>query len=75
MGTELPPKRAQPPNYRSMSIVAMQTAGWIQVPIGTEVGLGPDDSVRWGRAPPPLKKGGTAPNFRFMSLVAKGSPI
>jgi len=38
------------------------------MPLGTEVNLG--DVVLDGVAAPPSKKG-TAPSFRFMSIVAK----
>jgi len=42
--------------------------------LGTKVGLGPGHIVLDGDpAPPP--KGGTAPNFRLMSVVAKRLPI
>ena len=44
--------------------------------LGMEVGLGPGDIVIDGDpVPPPQKKGGTAPNFRSMSIVAIRSPI
>jgi len=45
-----------------------QTAGWIKMPLGTEVNLGPGDVVLDGVAAPP--KRGTAPSFRPMSIVA-----
>jgi len=42
------------------------------MPLGTEVGLVPCDCVLDGDAAPlSLQKGGTAPNFRPMSVVAK----
>jgi len=44
-------------------------AAWIKMPLGTEVGLGLCDIVLDGVATPP--KRGTAPSFRFMSIVAK----
>jgi len=50
-----------------------QTAGWIKIPLGMEVGLGPGDIVLDGDPAPP-EKGGTAPNFRPMSIVAKRRP-
>jgi len=51
-----------------------QTAGWIKMPLGTEVRLGPGDIVLDGYPAPP--KMGTAPlTFRPMSIVAKRSPI
>jgi len=47
-----------------------QMAGWIKMPLGTEVGLGPGDCFRWGPGYPP-KKGAEPPNFRPMSIVVK----
>jgi len=40
-----------------------QTAGWIKMPLGTEVNLGPGDVVLDGVAAPPRM--GTAPQFSF----------
>ena len=37
-----------------------QTAGWIKVPLGTEVGFGPGDIVLDGEPAPPRKERGTA---------------
>jgi len=50
-----------------------QTVGWTKMPLGMEVGLGPDHIVLDGDpAPPPKKRGGgTAANFLPMSVVAK----
>jgi len=42
-----------------------------QYALGMEVGLGPGDIVLDGIPAPPKKKGGAAPNFRSMSIVAK----
>jgi len=70
MGTQLPPrKRAHlcPPDFWPMSIVAKWL--WTKMPLGTEVNVGPGDVVLDGVAAPP--KRGTAPSFRFMSIVAK----
>jgi len=36
-----------------------QTAGWIRVPLGMEVGLGPGHIVLDGDPAPPLKRGTT----------------
>ena len=42
------------------------------MPLGMEVGLGPGDIVlERDPAPPNKGKGGTTPNFRSMSIVAK----
>jgi len=47
-------------------------AGWIKIPLGTEVSLRPGDIVLDGDAVPhPPKKGAQPPNFRPMSIVAK----
>jgi len=45
-------------------------AEWIKMPLGMELGIGPGDIVLDGDPAPP-QKGGTAPNFRTMSIVAK----
>jgi len=56
-----------------MSILAKsQTAGWIMMPLGKEVGLGPDDIVLDGDPAFPTEWG-TAP--RRFSVVVKRSPI
>jgi len=52
-----PPKKgvAEPLNFRPMSIVATgQTSGWIEMPLGMQVGIGPSDIVLHGdpAAPP-----------------------
>jgi len=48
-----------------------QTTKWIKVALGMEVGLGPGHIVLDGDPAPLLKKGGRAPNFRPISIVAK----
>jgi len=52
-------------------VYCSQTAGWMKVPLGTEVNLGPGDVVLDGVAAPPAPKSGSAPSFRFISIVAK----
>ena len=47
-----------------------QTAGWIKMSFGTEVGLSPGDFVL-DRDPDFLQTGGTAPQFSAMSIEAK----
>jgi len=42
-----------------------QTAAWINVPLGTELGLGPDDIVLDGDPAPPPQKGDGAPSPIF----------
>ena len=58
-----------------------QTTGWIKMPLGTEVGLGPGDTLLDGDSASPYGKGhSSTPTFRPMSfwptsIVAKRSPI
>jgi len=66
-GEPAPPKRAQP--QFSAHVRCGQTDGSIKMPLGMQVGLGTGDFVLDGDAAPP--KGGTAPNFRPMSIVTK----
>ena len=55
MGTQLPPKKVVEPQF-SAHVYCGQTAGWIKMPLGTKVGLGPGDVVLDGDpAPPPPK--------------------
>jgi len=57
----------------SAHICCGQMTGWIKMPLGTEIGLGPGNFVLDGDPAPPPQKGGGAPvpNFRPMSIVAK----
>jgi len=46
MGTQLSPQKGHSPYFRPTSVLAIgQTAAWIKMPLGTEVGLGPGDFV------------------------------
>jgi len=67
--------RGHSPQF-SAHIGCGQMAGWIKMPLGMEVGLGPGDfvlhgqhCVRWGPSFP-QKKGTLPPNFWPMSSVA-----
>jgi len=51
-----------------------QTAEWIKMLLGTEVGHGLGDPVLDGDPAPP-RKGAQHPTFRPMYIVAKRSPI
>jgi len=62
MGTQLPKKGAQPPPQFSAHVCS-QMAGWIKMPLGTEVGLGPGDIVLDGDPAPTPKKGHSPPIF------------
>jgi len=46
-------------------------AGWINMPLDTEVGLDPSNIVLDGDPVPARQETGKAPNFRPMSIVAK----
>ena len=63
------PKGTQSPQFSAHDCCG-QTAGWIKMLLGTEVGLGPGDIVLGGDPAPP-KKGYSIPTFRPMSIVAK----
>ena len=71
MGTELPlpQKRGHRPPIFGPCLF-WQTAGWIKMPLGTEVGLGKGNFVLAGDLAPP-KRGTAPPHFRSMSIVAK----
>ena len=49
--------------------VVANSAGWIKMPLGMEVGLGPGDliCVRWGPSSPPAQKG--AQPFQFLPCL------
>jgi len=72
MGTQLPQKKGTPtpPNFLA-HVYCGQTAGWIKMPLGTEVNLGPGDVVLDGVATPPPLTGALPNSFRFMSIVTK----
>ena len=60
-GDQAPPKKGTAPQF-SAHVCCGQTAGYIRVPVGTEVvGLGLGDIVIWGPTPP---------QFLSMSIVA-----
>jgi len=59
----LPKKGNRSPQF-SAHVYYGQTAGWIKMPLGTEIGLGPGDIVLdWDPAPLPAKKGHSSPHF------------
>jgi len=69
-GVQLPrPPQGHSPHF-SAHVYCGETAGWIKMPLGAKVGLGPDDIVLYGDPALPLKMG-TATTLRTMSIVAK----
>ena len=63
MGTQLPsPKGGRSPQFSAV-VYCGQTAGWIKMALGIEVGLGPYIVLDWDPAPLPKKGGGAPPKF------------
>jgi len=56
------------PLFWPMSIYGI-TSGWIRIPLGTEVRLGPGDTVLDGDPPPPRKGAQQPPTFRPTALA------
>jgi len=52
-----------PPRQFLAHVCCGQTAGWIKMPLGTEVDLGPGHTVLDGDAAPSPKKGHSSPLF------------
>ena len=68
-GRSSPLKGTQPPSFRSCPCLLWPKAGWMKVPLGTEVDLGPGHIVLDGVSA--LREKGTAAlSFRPMSVVA-----
>jgi len=62
-------KRLRPISLDRCLSCAVQIVGWIKIPLGVEVGLGPGHIVLDGDPAPP--KRGIAPIFRPMPIEAK----
>ena len=71
--TALPPKGAQPPQF-SAHVRCGQTAGWIKMPLGMEVGLSPGDFVRQTPSSP-HERGTAAPLFLAHVYCGHGHPF
>jgi len=72
-GNPDPPKKGTASHLIFFPVYYGQTAGWIKMPLGTEVGLGPDNVVLdWDPASPllPPQKGHSSPPLQRMSVVA-----
>jgi len=66
MGTQL----AFPKHGAEAHFYCGQTAGWMKMRLGMEVGLGPADCVRRGPSYAPIK-GHNTPNFRPIFVAVK----
>ena len=64
-------KGAEPPPQFSVHVYCGQTAVWIKVALGMEVGLDPGHIVLDGDTAPLPQKGTESPSFWPMSIVAK----
>ena len=79
MGTQppIPKKEAEPPIFGRIlaHVYCGQTAEWIKIAVGMEMGLGPGQIVLDGDPAPLPKRGQTAEppraNFRPIFIVAK----
>jgi len=64
------------PSYLSVtSVHCGQTVGWIKIPLGADVRIGPVDIVLDADPDPTTDSGTATPTFRPRSLVSKRSPI
>jgi len=57
------PERGRSPQF-SARVYCGETAGWIRMPLGRQVGLSQSDIVLVGDPAPPPQNGSRAPNFR-----------
>ena len=73
-GPSSPPKKWGHNPQFSAHVCSNQTAGWIKIPLGGEVGLCSGDIVLDGD-PASASKSGAAPTFWPMCIVSKRSPI
>ena len=70
MWTQLPPKKGTHPTQFLVHVYCGQAAGWMKMPLGTEVDLGPGHIVL-DVVPAPAKVAQQPhPSFRPMSVVA-----
>ena len=70
MGIQIPQKKGTAQTQFLAHVYCGQMAGWIKMPLGTEVNLGPGDIVLDGDPATPTLKG-HSPQFSTMSVVAK----
>jgi len=68
-------RRGIPPHGAWHSYNCGQTVGWIKMPLGKEVSLGPGHTVLDGDPVETQPRQQPLPTFRPMSTVAKRSPI
>jgi len=75
MGTPLPPlKGGGAPKFWA-HVYCGQTAGWIKMALGLEVGLSPGDFVLDGDPAPPLSRKGAEPPPQFSTNFIVAKPL
>ena len=72
-GPSVPPPKRHSPQFLA-HICCDQMAGWIKVPLGTEVGVGPGHIVLDGDPAPPPRKGAQQPLTFWSTLLGHGRP-
>jgi len=72
MGTQPPPPKGHSPQFSAHDCFG-QTAGWIKMPVGTEVDIGQGHIVLDGVPAPPPESGTAAP--LFLAHVCSGQMI
>jgi len=68
-------KGTAPPPHFSAHVYCGEMAGWMKMPLDTEVDLGPGHIVFDEAQLPPTGKGHSSHRLRLMFIVAKWSPI
>ena len=75
MGTQLPPQKGAQPHF-SAHVYCDQTARWIKMPLGMEVGLGQGHIVLDGDPAPPTERGTPTPSFAIYGRrIIRGSSL
>ena len=70
---KMPPAHLPISPQFSAQVYCGQTVAWIKMPLGMDVGLSPGDFVLdGGPAPSRKRRRSSLPNFRAISIVAKG---
>jgi len=74
MGTQPPPPKGHSPQF-SAHICCSQMAGWIKMPLGTKVGVGPGHIVLHGDTALPPQEKGHSPIPQFSAHVYCGETV
>jgi len=70
-GPSFPPRGGQSHPKFSAHVCCGQTSGWLKMPLGAEVGLGPGHIVRWGQVTPPKYRHSPLHFSAHMFIVVK----